>query len=73
MKPVVNRIASEHAGTLEVLRVNAQQRLGAAVRARYGLQVTPTFLLFDTQGAEILRAVGVIDPNDVSRALGGAG
>jgi thioredoxin-related protein len=69
MKPVVNRIAGEHAGNLQLLQVNAQDRLGAIVSARFKLRVTPTFVLFDAQGEEILRTIGMIDPNDLSRAL----
>jgi thioredoxin-related protein len=72
MRPVVDRIARQNAGNLEVIRLNAQDPVGADISAEYDLRVTPTFLLFDPRGKEILRSVGVIDPAEVSRALGEA-
>lgn len=68
----MDRIARQNAGGLEVIRLNAQDPIGAALSEEYDLRVTPTFLLFDPRGTEILRAVGVIDPAEVSQALGEA-
>jgi len=36
---------------------------------RYGVQHTPTFVLFDGQGTVLLRSVGAIDPQAVERLL----
>lgn len=66
----MDRIARQNAGSLEVVRVNAQDPVGVALSAEYDLLVTPTFVLFDPSGNETLRSVGVIDPAEVSRALG---
>jgi thiol-disulfide isomerase/thioredoxin len=69
MRPVVDRIEREYQGRLDVLRVNAQDDLGALLSARFDLRGTPTFLLFDSDGDEVLRSVGVIDPRELAREL----
>lgn len=70
MRPVVDRIEREYQGRVRVLRVNAQKDLGSALSAQYDLRATPTFLLFDSNGDEIHRSVGVIDPQELASALG---
>lgn len=67
-KPIVDRIEQDYED-LRVIRVNIQDPVGASLARRYGTRVTPTFLLFDQEGQEQLRAFGGIDPRAVAQLL----
>ena len=69
-RPVVDGIERQHQGSLIGIRVNVQDPVGKEVGARYGFEYTPTFLLFDGQGRQIMRSVGAIDPAVVNRLAG---
>jgi len=49
--------------------VNVQDTAGRALADRYRFEFTPTFVLFDAGGRELLRAVGAVDPAAVRQAL----
>jgi len=68
-KPVVDGIERAHAGSLDVIRVDVQGPAGKEIGARFGFEYTPTFLLFDSQGRQLLRIVGAIDPAKVDQLL----
>ena len=68
-KPIVDGIEDDHQGELVVLRLNVQDRQIRPLLAQYGFQFTPTFILFNAEGKEILRSVGAIDPRQVDQAL----
>ena len=63
-------IEKDNAGTLRVLRLNIQSQTGQALAAQMRFAFTPTFILFDSKGAELWRAVGRIDPRQVQSSLG---
>jgi thioredoxin-related protein len=69
MKPIVDGIESEHRGRLTVIRINVQEQEFQPLLARYNFQFTPTFILFDGEGRELLRSVGSIDAEEVRRIL----
>ncbi len=69
MKPVVDRLEREHQGRLVVIRVNVQDPAGKELARRFGFEWTPTFLLFDSQGNLVWRAVGRIEPEDIAQRL----
>jgi thioredoxin 1 len=69
-KPIVDGIEREHGQRLKVIRVNIQDPPGQALAGLYQFEFTPTFVLFDGEGREVLRQVGAVDPAAVSRALG---
>jgi thioredoxin-related protein len=54
---------------LTVIRVNVQDAATKPLARQYGVQYTPTFVLFDGQGQVLLRSVGAIDPKAVERLL----
>jgi thioredoxin-related protein len=68
-KPIVDGIEREFADRLVVLRVNIQEPLGRELKMAYQVEFTPTFVLFDAEGAQIGKFVGAIDPNVVRSAV----
>ena len=68
-KPIVDGIEREHGERLRVIRVNVQDTAGRALADRYHFEFTPTFVLFDAGGRELLRTVGAVDPAAVRQAL----
>ncbi len=68
-KPIVDGIEREHGQSLRVIRMNVAEPAGAQLADDYAFRYTPTFLLFDAQGAQQLRLVGAIDPLQVRQAL----
>ncbi len=71
-KPVVDRLEERFAPELTVIRVNLQEAATEPLARQYGVQYTPTFVLFDGQGQVLLRSVGAIDPEAVERLLSAA-
>jgi thioredoxin-related protein len=65
----VDRLEERFAPELNVIRVNMQDAATEPLARRYGVQYTPTFVLFDSQGKVLLRSVGAIDPQAVERLL----
>jgi thioredoxin-like negative regulator of GroEL len=70
LKPVVNGIERQYEGRLEVMHVNIQDPVGQAIGEEFNFEYTPTFILFDGDGKELWRMVGMIDPSKVEEALG---
>ena len=68
-KPIVDGIEKQHADDLNVIRVNVQDDAMQPLMETYAFQFTPTFILFDPAGEEILRTVGAIDPEVIDKAL----
>ena len=68
-KPIVDGIEEEYRGRLTVIRINVQEAEFQPLLARYNFQFTPTFILFDSRGSEVLRSVGSIDPEALRRTL----
>jgi thioredoxin-related protein len=68
-KPIVDGIEKQHADDLNVIRVNVQEDAMQPLKENYAFQFTPTFILFDPAGEEILRTVGAIDPEVIDKAL----
>jgi thioredoxin-related protein len=68
-KPIVDGIEDQSRGTLAVIRLNVQDRSVRPLLNTYGFQYTPTFILFDGEGKELLRSVGAIDPRQVQQVL----
>jgi thioredoxin-related protein len=68
-RPIVDGIEDQNRGELSVIRLNVQAASSRPWLAQYEFQFTPTFILFDGVGGEILRSVGAIDPQQVQAAL----
>ena len=69
VRPVVDGIESEWKDRLTVIRLDIQDDNGSALGRELGAIYTPTFVLFDEQGRELLRRIGRLDPDDVRRML----
>lgn len=61
MKPAVDRLEAELRGKLVVRRVDIQSAEGSKLAKEYGIEMTPTFIFFDTAGKEQWRNVGQLD------------
>ena len=57
----------KHQDDLVVIRLNVQSPAGKVLAERYGFQVTPTFIFFDSQGTEIWRSAGSLDANRIDQ------
>jgi len=68
-KPIVDGIEREYGERLRVIRVNVQDPAGRALADRHHFEFTPTFVLFDAEGRELLRQVGAVDPATLRRLL----
>jgi len=64
-EPIVDGLEEEWAGSVQVIQVNIQDRQNREFIRELGAQFTPTFVLFDTSGQEVWRAVGRIDAAEV--------
>lgn len=71
-RPIVDRLESDYAGRLVVIRLNIQDPAGKILGERYGFKYTPTFVLLDAQGQQRWRTIGAIDPSEVQRTLDGS-
>ena len=69
----MDRLEERFAPELNVIRMNMQDAATEPLARQYGVQYTPTFVLFDGQGKVLLRSVGAIDPQAVERLLSPAG
>ena len=64
----MNRLKQEFPVKLLVVSVDVQSALGNDLVREYG-KFTPTFVFFNTEGEEIWRAIGSIDPEKVRQSL----
>ena len=64
----MNGLKTEFPDQLRVLSVDVQSSLGHYLAQDYG-SFTPTFVFFNTQGEEVWRAVGTLDPDQVRQLL----
>ncbi|MBI3286531.1 MAG: hypothetical protein HYZ68_00635 [Chloroflexi bacterium] len=59
-EPIVDGIEQDLRSIARVARVDIATPLGRDLIGRYGLELTPTFILFDAQGRFASRLSGVI-------------
>ena len=64
----MNGLKEEFPDQLRVVSVDVQSPLGRELAREYG-SFTPTFVFFDSQGAELWRSVGTIDADEVRQSL----
>jgi thioredoxin-related protein len=69
MKPIVDRVEKELGGKLVVRRMDIQSAEGSRFAHQYGIELTPTFIFFDTAGREQWRSVGQLDGARVRASL----
>lgn len=71
MKPVVDGLEQEMGERLIVLRVDIHTEAGQEIASQHRFEYTPTFILFDEQGNEKWREVGVLNVERVRQTVGG--
>lgn len=69
IKPVVDNLEVELGDTAQIIRINAQEKVGHDLAGHYGLGFTPTFILFDARGNELWREVGRLDSQRVRDSI----
>lgn len=57
-KPAVAGLERDYRGRMTVLRVDMHSSPGATAMSKYGLDTTPSFVLFDGSGRQRLRKIG---------------
>jgi len=60
-RPLLERVENEAGHRLQVLRINAKDKVGIDIANRYGVTFTPTFLLFNGRGDKEQEFMFVID------------
>lgn len=60
-KPIVNGIEQDYGNRLRVVHLDARDPDNRAVAAQIGVQMTPTYVLFDAQGSEVWRSSGTVN------------
>jgi hypothetical protein len=68
-KPVVDGIERDVGDRATVLRVDLLSQAGAAIAARFGVEFTPTFLMFDRRGALVERLSALARDRVASRLV----
>jgi thioredoxin 2 len=66
MAPVLERMAQERAGTLQVAKINTDEQQELA--ARFNIRSIPTLILF-RDGREVSRQSGAVDGGALARWL----
>lgn len=64
-KPMVDRLEKELAGRAQVIRIDVRSENGHGLAESLGLEMVPTFILFDKSGAEIWRKVGPVNRKEL--------
>jgi thioredoxin 1 len=64
-KPVVDGLENELGDKLKIIRINIQDEIGRELAPVYHFEYTPTYVFFNSQGRELWRTIGEIDPQKV--------
>ena len=62
-------LVQKHNGKLRVIHVDFLRPVGRAAARHYGVWLIPAAILFDEQGREINRQLGIIDPRQITARL----
>lgn len=68
-KPIVNGIEQDYGTRLQVVHLDARNPDNRAVAAQIGVQMTPTYVLFDAQGKEVWRSSGTVNRPHFDRTV----
>lgn len=60
-KPIVDGIEKDHQGTLRVVRLDARNSENRELANSIGVQMTPTYVLFDANAKEVYRSSGTLN------------
>jgi thioredoxin-related protein len=65
----VDGLEAELGDQLRIIRINVQEPAGRELSPLYDFRFTPTFIYFDTDGNELWREVGSLDPQRVRESV----
>jgi thioredoxin-related protein len=65
----VDGIEREFEGRLLVIHIDVLDPVGKEVGKHFNFKYTPTFILFNSDGEELWRTIGAIDPSELRRSL----
>jgi thioredoxin-related protein len=60
-KPIVDGIEKDYQGILRVVRLDARNSENRELAQSIGVQMTPTYVLFDAKANEIYRSSGTLN------------
>lgn len=63
MAPILEQLKGEYAGRMNVMFVDAWENPEEA--KKYGVQMIPTQIFYDTEGQELFRRTGFIGKEDI--------
>jgi thioredoxin 1 len=63
MKPILDELAREYAGRLEVVFIDIWERRDEG--KRFGIRMIPTQIFFSAEGAELARHEGFMSKKDI--------
>ena len=63
-------IEQEFEGRLLVIHIDVLDPAGKKVGRYFNFKYTPTFILFNSDGEELWRTIGAINPSEVRQSLG---
>jgi hypothetical protein len=65
----VDGVAQKHSDKLRVIQVDFLSPVGWTAARKYGVWLVPAVILFDEQGQEVTRQLGMIDPRQITARL----
>jgi hypothetical protein len=72
MAPIVNGLAEEFAGDVDVQRLNAAEGITNRLQAEYGVRGHPSFVVLDGEGAVTQRFFGPQEEATLREAMAAA-
>jgi thioredoxin-related protein len=66
----VDGIEREFKDRLLVIHIDILDPVGKEVGRHFDFKYTPTFILFNSEGEELWRTIGAIDPSKLRQSLG---
>ena len=60
-KPIVDGIEKDYQGVLRVVRLDARNSENRELANQIGVQMTPTYVLFDANAKEVYRSSGTLN------------
>jgi thioredoxin 1 len=64
-RPIVDGLETELGQKIHIIRINIQDQIGHELAPVYDFEYTPTFIFLDSNGNELWRSIGEINPQQV--------
>jgi len=69
LEPVVNRLEHSMSNKLNLIKINVKDNVASSLAKQLQLEVTPTFIYFDSNANEQWRSIGHLDPRRVQNSM----